>query len=59
MQSYCCQHCGIYSESTFELFLHIFTDHLHKDIGLETPQVKEIMQKMHPYLVAEYAYSPN
>lgn len=59
MQNYCCQHCGISSETTFELFLHIFTDHLHKDIAIEGPQVKEIMDKMCPYLVAVYAYSPN
>jgi hypothetical protein len=59
MQNYCCQHCGISSESTFELFLHIFTDHLHKDIAIEAQQVREIIQKMYPYLVADYAYSPN
>jgi len=59
MQNYCCQHCGISSETTFELFLHIFTDHLHKDIALEAPQARDFMQRMHPYLVPEYAYSPN
>jgi len=59
MQTYCCQHCGISSHNTLELFLHIFTRHLHKDIALEKEEACGLMMKMCPYMVTEYAFSVN
>lgn len=59
MQTYCCQHCGISSHNTLELFLHIFTRHLHKDIALGKEESCELMMKMCPYMVTEYAFSLN
>jgi len=59
MQTYCCQHCGLSSDNTLELFLHIFTEHLHKNICLEKEQVPGLLMKMCPYMVTEYAFSLN
>ena len=59
MQTYCCQHCGLSSKTTLELFLHIFTEHLHKDIGLEKEEVPEMLMKMCPCMVTQYAFSVN
>ena len=35
-QTYYCNHCNHPFEETFWCFLHIFTTHLHKDIGIPT-----------------------
>lgn len=44
MQTYACQHCGLISKTTFDLFLHIFTEHLHKDVGLSKKEVRRLLQ---------------
>jgi len=57
MQTYCCQHCGISCHDTLELFLHIFTEHLHKDVAVDKGDVPGLLMKMCPYVVTEYAFS--
>jgi hypothetical protein len=59
MPIYCCNHCGISSETTFEVFLHIFTDHLHKDIGVGKQEVQGLLKKTYLYQVTSYAFSLN
>ena len=49
MQSYGCNHCGISTPSIFEIMLHIFTDHLHQDIGLDKEEGKEHLKGMAGY----------
>lgn len=49
MQTYYCNHCGISAESSFEIFLHIFTDHLHQDIGLEKEQGAFLLKRTYVY----------
>jgi hypothetical protein len=49
MQTYCCNHCGFNSGSIFEIFLHIFTDHLHQDIGLDREEGQELLKKTYLY----------
>ncbi len=49
MQTYCCNHCGFNSESIFEIFLHIFTDHLHQDIGLDKEEGQQLLKKTYLY----------
>ena len=34
MQSYCCVQCGQPSRGILDIFLHIFSYHLHRDMGL-------------------------
>ena len=51
MQTYGCKACGFQSrrggeeEQRFDTFLHIFTTHLHKDIGLEREESAGLMNK--------------
>ena len=51
MQTYCCNHCGFNSASIFEIFLHIFTDHLHQDVGLDKSEVHDLLKKTYLYRV--------
>jgi len=50
MQTYCCNHCGFHSDSIFEIFLHIFTDHLHQDVGLDSEEGQALLRKTYVYL---------
>jgi hypothetical protein len=43
MQTYHCNHCGIECATIFDVFLHIFTDHLHVDIGLDPVESKRLL----------------
>jgi len=52
MQIYSCNHCGLNSESIFNIFLHIFTDHLHKDIGLSKEEGRELLKKTYLYEIS-------
>ena len=47
MQTYSCQHCGLNSSTTFDLFLHIFTQHMHKDLGLTRKEVRRLLREGH------------
>ncbi|MBM4444621.1 MAG: hypothetical protein FJ020_04855 [Chloroflexi bacterium] len=49
MQTYCCNHCHFNSESIFEIFLHIFTDHLHHDVGLDSDEGQSLLKKTYLY----------
>lgn len=40
---YECQHCRARHPSIFLLFLHIFTNHIHADIGLDNAESKGLM----------------
>ncbi len=44
MQTYCCLQCGLSSVTTFDLILHIFTQHLHKDVGLTEKEVRRLLK---------------
>lgn len=48
MQTYSCQHCGLNSKTTFDLFLHIFTQHMHKDMGLTRKEVRRLLREAQP-----------
>ena len=52
MQIYYCNHCGLNSESIFNIFLHIFTDHLHKDIGLSKEEGRELLKQTYLYEIS-------
>jgi hypothetical protein len=47
-QTYRCNHCGRRYKFTFDLFLHIFTDHLHKDQFLAPWQSKLLLAEYRP-----------
>ena len=49
MQNYCCNHCGFHSDAIFEIFLHIFTDHLHQDVGLDSEEGQALLKKTYVY----------
>jgi hypothetical protein len=49
MQTFCCNHCGLNCETMFSVFLHIFTDHMHTDIGLEKDECQRLIGKTQPY----------
>ena len=55
MQTYGCKACGFQSrrggeeEQMFDTFLHIFTTHLHKDIGLEREEAKPMVEQCMDY----------
>lgn len=51
MQTYFCNHCGFNSPSIFEIFLHIFTDHLHQDVGLDKNEGQDLLKKTYLYQV--------
>lgn len=51
MQMYFCNHCGFNSPSILEIFLHIFTDHLHQDVGLDRDEGRELLKKTYLYQV--------
>jgi hypothetical protein len=59
MQRYSCQHCGLHSENTFDLFLHIFTQHMHKDVGLSTKEVVRLLSGSRPLDLAYWVFSSN
>jgi hypothetical protein len=42
-QTYQCSHCGQTVSSIFGVFLHIFTTHMHVDIGLDPPESIEML----------------
>ncbi len=59
MQVYSCQHCGLHSETTFDLFLHIFTQHQHKDVGLTSKEVRRLLRESRPLDLAYWVFSSN
>jgi len=48
---YFCSQCGLESSSIFETFLHIFTTHLHVDIGLSQEESKRLLSQTRPLKV--------
>lgn len=52
MQTYSCQHCRTEHETVFTLFLHIFTDHMHVNIGLLPAESRGLILWTEPYKVA-------
>ncbi len=59
MQVYSCQHCGLHSETTFDLFLHIFTQHMHKDVGLNRKDVSRLLKESCPLDLSCWVFSSN
>jgi hypothetical protein len=55
MQTFCCNHCGLNCETVFSVFLHIFTDHMHTDIGLEKDECQRLIGKTQPYRLKTWA----
>ncbi len=59
MQTYSCQHCGLSSKTTFDLFLHIFTQHMHKDVGLTRKEVGRLLREAQPLDMSHRVISQN
>ena len=59
MQTYSCQHCGLNSSTTFDLFLHIFTQHMHKDVGLTRKEVRRLLREAQPLDMANWVVCCN
>jgi len=59
MQTYSCQHCGLSSKTTFDLFLHIFTHHMHKDVGLTRKEVRRLLREAHPLDMSQWVVCRN
>lgn len=59
MQTYYCNHCGMNCDTIFNVFLHIFTDHMHTDIGLEKAEARVLVGQTQPYRVRVMFYWPN
>ncbi len=59
MQTYYCNHCGINCDTIFNVFLHIFTDHMHSDIGLDRVESRALVGKTEPYRVRVLFFWPN
>jgi|GEM_PF-1148940 len=59
MQTYSCQHCGLCSNSTFDLFLHIFTQHMHKDVGLTRKEVRRLLREARPLDMSNWVVCRN
>ena len=57
MQTFFCNHCRIQCASVFAVFLHIFTEHMHTDIGLDPAESKGFLRQTRPHLVE--AQCPN
>ncbi len=59
MQTYSCQHCGLSSSTTFDLFLHIFTQHMHKDMGLTRKEVRRLLREAQPLDMSRWVINKN
>lgn len=55
MQTYCCNHCGLNCDTMFSVFLHIFTDHMQTDIGLEQDECRRLIGNTQPYELKTWA----
>lgn len=43
-------HCKAARQTIFELWLHIFTDHLHRDMGLGQAESAAMLNSSRPYV---------
>jgi hypothetical protein len=59
LQTYYCNHCGMNCETIFSVFLHIFTDHMHVDIGLGKDESSVLVNKMKLYRIRVSYFWPN
>ena len=59
MQTYSCQHCGLSARTIFDLFLHIFTQHMHKDVGLTRKEVRRLLREARPLDMSGHVISKN
>ena len=48
-QTYACKHCGKVMPTIFEVFLHIFTEHLHGDQQLTPQESARFLEGSRPY----------
>lgn len=53
-QRYYCNHCGEQQPTIFLVFLHIFTDHMHLDMGLAKQESLDLLPHCHEYDRAYY-----
>jgi hypothetical protein len=59
MQIYTCNHCGLLYTETLWLFLHIFTNHLHKDIALDQDTARDFLRTCGTILINPTAIGAN
>ena len=59
MQTYSCQHCRQSFDTIFAVFLHIFTEHLHVDSGVEKDEIDKVAGETRPHQVREKLLFPN
>lgn len=50
-QIYSCRQCRFLGPTIFSVFLHIWTEHLKVDVGLDREEARELLWTTAPYLV--------
>jgi hypothetical protein len=58
-QTYSCSHCGQMCETPGDTFRHIFSFHLHKDIGMGKAEAKVVLGHFEPYMPHEFDFYKN
>jgi len=58
-QTYQCNHCHQPCESPAETFIHIFSFHLRRDIGVDKVKAKPLLQEMAYYHPIEWETERN